>query len=60
MSFSEEEKLEWHRAKRAREVEAPRRRAEPIAECIICRQPFGLGEGDCLSEFPICVACDND
>jgi len=60
MAFTDAERAEWHRAKREQEAERPRVSQEPLATCVICHQPFGSGEGDWMSDYPICRACDSD
>lgn len=61
MPFSEEEKCDWHQAKREREKEPEFcRRAAPITECIHCGQPFGFGEGFISDEVSLCDVSNGD
>ena len=60
MAFTDEERREWHEAKRLREQEKPRSRPQPVATCIHCGQPFGLSEGYVGDGFSICDVCDDD
>ena len=60
MTFSDDEKRRWHEEKRNRELERSRRRPEPVAICVHCQNPFGIGEGTITPEFAICDVCDGD
>jgi hypothetical protein len=61
MSFSEEEKRAWHKAKREREWQPPiSAGAAPVTECIHCGQPFGFGEGFISDEVSLCDVCNGD
>ena len=61
MPFTKEEFDAWHRAKLKEEFKPrPNFRPEPVAECIVCGNPFGYGEGYVNFDFPICDVCDGD
>lgn len=60
MSFTEEERLAWHREKREREQETPPCRPTPIATCVHCQRPFGINEGVITSEVALCDICNGD
>ena len=61
MTFSKEEFEAWHQAKLQREFRpTPQYRVPPIATCIHCHQPFGIGEGTMTGEVDICDICNGD
>lgn len=66
MSFTDDEIANWHRERRAasdridadRRLDAERaRRANAIAVCIHCGNPFGLAEGIITEEVEMCYVC---
>ena len=61
MPFTDEERRRWQEEKRKREEKPlPSFRAEPVAICIHCHQPFGYGEGTVTDEVTLCDRCDSD
>ena len=60
MPFTEDEKRRWHEEKRLRELPRPPLRPEPVAVCVHCHNPFGIGEGTVSDDFPIYDICDGD
>ena len=61
MPFTDEEKRLWHEEKRKREHRpTPVRRPGPIAVCVHCHNPFGIGEGVITPEVELCDFCDGD
>ena len=61
MPFTDHEREQWHREKRAREYRPPVQWAEPAAAvCIHCHQSFGLSSGVITAEVAICDVCNGD
>ena len=61
MSFTEDEKRYWHEEKRKREYQAPVQfRTQPVAICIHCSNPFGIGEGVITDDVALCDTCNGD
>lgn len=61
MPFTDEEKRHWHEEKSKREYRpAPLARAEPIAVCVHCQNPFGVNEGIVTPDVAICDVCNGE
>jgi hypothetical protein len=61
MAFTEKEFEAWHRAKLRREFKPPPQyRSPPVAECVSCQRPFGIGEGTITDKVAICDVCNGD
>ena len=61
MGFTEEEKRTWHEQKRECEQRPELGyRPNPIAVCIHCQNPFGIGEGMVSDEGALCDVCSGD
>ncbi len=66
MAFTPEEKAQWHndrkaaaeqiKADRIREEDAARR-ANAVAICLHCNNPFASGEGHISADASICYVC---
>lgn len=62
MSFTDEERAAWHKAKQQRErrpERAPLPSGPPAAVCLHCGQGFGWG-GGIVDDFPMCDICLGD
>jgi hypothetical protein len=61
MTFTAEEILEWHEAKRLREAKPDFQfKSAPVAICINCQNPFGINEGVITEDVAICDICNGD
>ena len=61
MAFTEEEFRKWHAEKQKRECRPSQKVSSlPIAECVVCQNPFGVSEGTIAHEVAICDGCNGD
>lgn len=61
MAFTDEERRAWREEKRARERRAePVQVAVPLAICLHCRNPFGIGDGVVTKDAALCDVCLGD
>ena len=61
MAFTDEERRRWHEEKRRAEYRPPVAvRPAPVAFCVCCQNPFGIGEGVITDEVSLCDVCNGD
>jgi len=61
MAFTDEERRQWHEEKRRAEWRpAVAVRPTPVAVCVSCQNPFGIGEGVITDEAALCDVCNGD
>lgn len=60
MPFTPEEIQQWHEEKRRRETKPEPSKRAPIATCLHCHQPFGIGEGIIVGDIALCDRCNGD
>ena len=61
MAFTEEEFRKWHAEKQKREYRPSLKvSSPPVAECVVCQNPFGVSEGTITDEVAICDVCNGD